>query len=198
MQFSKNAERRGFGGSASSASGIKDKGVNTANTSDVSAALAKSAQRVSNRMNSAGHCLQGVREAVKAAGIDVSDWEEGTPRGSISFFQRHPEMFEEVKFVNIGNGKGRQINSTDLPNLPAGYIVCWVPDRNSEQYKEQPGHISITNGNGQAYADETDNLDWGDYSDGTNMSGKGEHGYFRVFRLTSNWEVKNGKLVFNK
>ena len=59
----------------------------------------------------------------------------------------------------------------------------------------EPGHISITNGNGQAYADETDNLDWGVFNSSKN-AGKGEHGTFRVFRLTDKWKVIDGKLQF--
>ena len=109
-------------------------------------------------------------------------------------------MFEEVKYLNIGNGKAKLITYADLPKLPAGYIVIFIPD---PKFSTEPGHIAITNGNGQGYADEGDNLNWGDYSeatqkDGTNKSGKGEHGTFRVFRLTDKWEVDpaTGKLVF--
>ena len=70
-------------------------------------------------------------------------------------------------------------------------------------HSQKEGHISITNGNGQAYSDETDNLNWGGYSGkdwtGKDASGKGEHGYFRVFRLTNKWSVgPDGKLVFKK
>ena len=76
--------------------------------------------------------------------------------------------------------------------VPICHIVVWIPDNN---FKSEPGHISITNGNGQAYADETDNLDWGVFNDKKN-SGKGEHGTIRVFRLTDKWKVENGKLKF--
>lgn len=124
----------------------------------------------------------------------------GTAKGSVSWFESHPEMFEEVKFVDIGGGQARQITSADLPNLPAGYIVLWVPGE-GDAYKNQPGHASITNGNGLAYSDETDNLGWGDFttSDVEHGSGKGEHGTFRVFRLTDKWVVdpQTGQLVFN-
>ena len=120
---------------------------------------------------------------------------EGSPKGTVGWFERHPDMFEEVKYIQSGNS-ARQINSTDLPNLPAGYIVVWIPD---SKFASRPGHISITNGSGQAYADETDNLDWGSYrgkdSEGE-ATGKGEHGTIRVFRLTNKWKVENGKLKF--
>ena len=85
--------------------------------------------------------------------------------------------------------------------MPAGYVVLWKPGA-GEEYNNQPGHASITNGNGLAYSDETDNLGWGDFNttSAENGSGKGEHGTFRVFRLTENWNVDptTGKLVFTK
>lgn len=180
--------RRGFAGK------VADGGVNTQNTSQASVALAKSAQATARRMNSGGMCMTGFRDAMLYAGITAAnskDLVEGTPKATIGWFERHPNMFEEVKYIQSGSS-ARQINSTDLPNLPAGYIVVWIPDNN---YKSEPGHISITNGNGQAYADETDNLDWGVYN-GSKNSGKGEHGTFRVFRLTDKWKVENGKLKF--
>ena len=180
--------RRGFQGK------VTDGGVNTTNTSQASVALAKSAQATARRMNSAGKCMTGFRDAMLNAGVTVAnnnDLVEGSPKGTVGWFERHPDMFEEVKYIQSGSS-ARQINSTDLPNLPAGYIVVWVPDNN---FKSEPGHISITNGNGQAYADETDNLDWGVFNDSEN-SGKGEHGTFRVFRLTNKWKVENGKLKF--
>lgn len=180
--------RRGFQGK------VTDGGVNTTNTSQASVALAKSAQATVRRMNSAGKCMTGFRDALLNAGVTAAnnkDLVEGSPKGTVGWFERHPDMFEEVKYIQSGSS-ARQINSTDLPNLPAGYIVVWIPDNN---FKSEPGHISITNGNGQAYADETDNLDWGVFNDKKN-SGKGEHGTIRVFRLTDRWKVENGKLKF--
>ncbi len=180
--------RRGFAGK------VHDQGVNTTNTSQASITLAKSAQNVAKTMNSAGYCMTGFRKAMLEAGISAAeaiDLVEGTPKATVGWLERHPDMFEEVRYVQTGSG-ARQINSTDLPNLPAGYIAVWIPDEN---FSNEPGHISITNGNGQAYADETDNLDWGVYH-GNKNAGKGEHGTFRVFRLTDKWKVVNGKLQF--
>ena len=180
--------RRGFQGK------VTDGGVNTTNTSQASVVLAKSAQATARRMNLAGKCMTGFRDAMLNAGVTAAnnkDLVEGSPKGTVGWFERHPDMFEEVKYIQSGSS-ARQINSTDLPNLPAGYIVVWIPDNN---FKSEPGHISITNGNGQAYADETDNLDWGVFNDKKN-SGKGEHGTIRVFRLTDKWKVENGKLKF--
>ncbi len=187
-----DGSRRGFVGFHN------DKGVNRANTSSASALLAMHAKNVANRMQTSGYCMTGFRSALKEAGIDTSDLTESKPRASINFFERHPDMFEEVKYINIGGGKSRQLNSTDLPKLPAGYIVVWVPDRSIDsQFASREGHISITNGNGEAYSDETDNLNWGNYTkEGDTGSGKGEHGHFRVFRLTDKWKVDpaTGKL----
>ena len=182
--------RKGFQGR------VKDDGVNSQNTTNASYVLATFGQKIAQEMNSGGMCMTGFRKAMLEAGVEAAnskDLQEGTPRATVGWFERHPDMFEEVKYLNIGGGKSRQINSSDLPNLPAGYIVIWIPD--SKYIPEEPGHISITNGNGQAYADETDNLDWGVYH-GKKNSGKGEHGVFRVFRLTNKWTVENGKLKF--
>ncbi len=188
LHLSRN--RKGFKGK------VADEGVNRQNTTNASYVLATFGQKIARAMNSGGRCMTGFRQAMLEAGVDAakaSDLKEGTPRATVGWFERHPDMFEEVKYINIGGGHSRQLNSSDLPNLPAGYIVVWIPDN---RYKaEEPGHISITNGNGQAYSDETDNLDWGVYQ-GNRNSGKGEHGVFRVFRLTDKWTVANGKLKF--
>lgn len=193
MTYSKRAGRRGFAGNIYDR--IPDEGVNSRNTSEASKVLAEYAQKTARNMNTSGYCMTGFRAAIRNAGIDDSDLKEGKPRATVGFFERHPDMFEEVKFINVGGGSARQINSTDLPNLPAGYIVIWIPDQNDKNFKDLEGHISITNGNGQAYADETDNLDWGVYH-GSKNSGKGEHGTFRVFRLTDKWKVEDAKLKF--
>ena len=188
MTLPDNTIRRGFDGK------VHDQGINTTNTSQASVVLAKSAQSVVEEMNSAGYCMTGFRKAMLNAGIsaaEATDLVEGTPKATVGWFERHPDMFDEVKYVQTGS-VARQINSTDLPNLPAGYITVWIPDKN---FSNEPGHISITNGNGQAYADETDNLDWGVFNSSKN-AGKGEHGTFRVFRLTDKWKVIDGKLQF--
>ncbi len=201
--------RNGFEGK------VADKGVNSQYTSEASQLLAKTSQQIAKDRNSGGHCLQAVRDAMVETAIiknsdkrkdqtigEFSDFNQGTSRGAVRFFLDHPEAFEEVRMVKDGNN-ARQINSTDLPSLPAGYFVLWIPDDDFVKNREvaEPGHISITNGYGQAYADETDNLDWGNYRglgvDKKDASGKGEHGTFRVFRLTNKWKVENGKLKFN-
>lgn len=208
MQWRNDSWRHGFEGK------VQDRGVNSAYTSEASHLLAQKSQKIALTRNSGGHCLQAVRDALVDAEIiknpdkrkdqtvgKFSDFTQGTSRGAVRFFLDHPDAFEEVRMVKDGN-YARQINSTDLPSLPAGYIVLWVPgdDFIKGRKEAEPGHISITNGYGQAYADETDNLDWGNYRglgvDKKDASGKGEHGTFRVFRLTDKWKVENGKLKF--
>ena len=72
------------------------------------------------------------------------------------------------------------MNATDIFNLPAGYIVVFIP---GEGYENQSGHAFITNGNGQGYSDEVDNLRWDDFVSAGCGNGKGEHGHFVVFKL---------------
>ena len=148
-----------------------------------------------------GLCLTGVKKAMAAAGIDVSQMVDygSQPKYVKNWFEAHPEMFTPIEYVSNGDGTAREINAADLKNLPAGCIVIWVPGDNAS-YDDQPGHIAITNGNGQGYADATDNLEWGSYNNTkTGDSGKGEHGTFIVYKLSDNWTVdpQTGKLVLN-
>ena len=91
-------------------------------------------------------------------------------------------------------GLAREINLSDIRTLPAGYIVIFEPEENSS-YGNQAGHIVITNGYGQGFSDSTDNLGWGIYSNNKAESGKGEHGKFKVYKLSDNWRISDGKLV---
>lgn len=104
-------------------------------------------------------------------------------------------MFEEVKYVSLGNGTSRELNASDIKNLPAGYIGVFIP---GDGYEDQAGHTFVTNGNGQGYADEVDNLSWDDYKSNGSDSGKGEHGKFVIYKLSDNWTVdpNTGKLVY--
>lgn len=96
------------------------------------------------------------------------------------YLAAHPEKFEEVKYVSLGNGTSRELNASDIRNLPAGYIGVFIP---GPGYENQAGHAFITNGNGQGYADEVDNLRWDDFKSGGAGNGKGEHGTFKIYRL---------------
>ena len=137
---------------------------------------------------SSGHCLNGVKQAFQKAGIDISDMTKygNTPKYIQNWFKAHPEMFTPVEYVSLGNGTAREINASDISNLPAGYVVVYIP---GEDYGNQAGHIAITNGNGQGYADATDNLQWSNYNNNKDDSGKGEHGKFLVYKLSDNWAV---------
>lgn len=145
-----------------------------------------------------GYCLTGVKAAMTEAGIDVSQMTDygNTPKYIKNWFEAHPEMFTPVEYVSLGDGTAREINAADIPNLPAGYIVIWNP---GDSHEDQAGHIAITNGNGQGYADATDNLQWGNYNNNKGDSGKGEHGTFVIYKLSDNWAVdpQTGKLVLN-
>jgi hypothetical protein len=142
--------------------------------------------------------LDGVKRAMRNAGIDVSGMSKygNTPKYVKNWFDANPKMFTQVKTVANADGSTRALNYSDLKTLPAGYIVLWMPDSNSE-YADQAGHSAITNGYGQGSGDATDNLEWGAYTTSNNTSGKGEHGHFVVYKLSDNWEVDaSGKLVF--
>ncbi len=192
-----NGQRRGF-------KHEKAKGVNVNTTSgqisDEAKTLAQAAHNVvaknPNNTNS-GYCLTGVKEAMRNAGIDVSEMIKygSEPKYVKNWFAAHPEMFTPIEYVETGDGTARSINASDLDNLPAGCIVIWEPESGSS-YNDQAGHIAITNGNGQGYSDATDNLGWGTYSNNKAESGKGEHGRFVVYKLSDNWEVDaaTGKL----
>ena len=148
-----------------------------------------------------GLCLTGVKKAMAEAGIDVSQMVDygSQPKYVKNWFEAHPEMFTPIEYVSNGDGTAREINAADLKNLPAGCIVIWVPGDDAS-FEDQPGHIAITNGNGQGYADATDNLEWGSYNNAkVGDSGKGEHGTFIVYKLSDNWTVdpQIGKLVLN-
>ena len=176
--------------------------TNTSNgqISDEARALANAGYEIAmeNPNNtSSGRCLNGVKQAFQKAGIDISDMTKygNTPKYIQNWFKAHPEMFTPVEYVSLGNGTAREINASDISNLPAGYVVVYIP---GEGYGDQAGHIAITNGNGQGYADATDNLQWSNYNNNKGDSGKGEHGKFLVYKLSDNWTVdpNTGQLVF--
>ncbi len=142
-----------------------------------------------------GNCLTGVKTAFKNAGIDVSDMSKygSVPKFAKNWFDAHPEMFTPVEYIETGNDTARKINSSDINSLPAGYVVVFIPE--GGKYESEAGHIVITNGYGQGLSDTTDNLGWGIYSNHKAESGKGEHGTFKVYKLSDNWDVSNGKLT---
>ena len=172
---------------------VKDKGVNPYNEngkliSDIDRALAEHASNVASDLSTTGQCFTGYKHTLLTAGViknygAIRD-ENGnitTPRAAIDWFQERPEMFTEIKYVQDDDGEYRKINSTDLYDLPAGYIIMYSPEE-GEEFAKEAGHACITNGNGQCYADHTDRLHWEDFK-------KGEHGSFHVFKLNDeNWQ----------
>ena len=143
-------------------------------------------------MGTGGLCLTGIKASFESAGISQKgeivypkghkDW--GKPIENAKdlrfYLDAHPEKFEEVKYVSLGNGTSRELNASDIKNLPAGYIGVFIP---GEGFEDQAGHAFITNGNGQGYADEVDNLRWDDFKSSGAGNGKGEHGTFKIYRL---------------
>lgn len=129
-------------------------------------------------IDSNGNLIEGKLITVHQAGTPI-----GVARDADLYFAAHPEKFEEVKYVDLGNGTSREINASDIHNLPAGYIVVYEPGAG---FENQAGHIVITNGNGQGYADEVDNLRWDDFVSNGAGNGKGEHGTYKIYRLKVN------------
>ncbi len=154
--------------------------------------LAEYASDVASDMGTGGLCLTGVKAAFESAGVaDRSevvypkghkDW--GKPiedaKDLVYYLKAHPEKFEEVKYVSLGNGTSRELNGSDIKHLPAGYVGVFIP---GPGYEKQAGHAFITNGNGQGYADEVDNLRWDDFKSAGAGDGKGEHGTYKIYRL---------------
>lgn len=181
-------------------------GVNTSTTNGTirktDEILARAAHNVvsKNPSNSSGECLTGVKEAMKEAGIDVSGMAKygSVPKYALNWFEEMASkgVFTKVEYVSTSSDKSRAITDADIPRLPAGYFVIFVP---GEGYDNQAGHIAITNGNGQGYSDSTDNLAWGRYTTSRSDSGKGEHSKFYVYKLSDKWSVDaaTGKLKLN-
>ncbi len=154
--------------------------------------LAECASDVAAMMDCGGNCTTGVKASLQSAKVvnDRSKIGFKNPDGSwnkcenakdlATYYSKHPELFEEVKYVSLGDGTARELNATDIKNLPAGYLGVFIPGKG---YEHQAGHAFITNGNGQGYADETDNLRWDDFKSRGIGDGKGEHGTYRIFRL---------------
>ena len=194
---SKTYRRRGFHHEQS-------KGVNTKTTTghisqqeNILATSAHNYVKTTNPHNTnSGNCLTGVKGAMKNAGIDISDMVRygSVPKNVKNWFDVHSEMFTPIRYVKVGENKGRDIVESDIRNLPAGYIVIFIPEASS-QYSSLEGHIAITNGNGQGLADASDNMQWADYESTRGGRGKGEHGTFFIYKLSDNWEVgADGKL----
>lgn len=152
-----------------------NKGVNRKNTSDEEVCLALYAQAIADEISNVGACYTGVKKAFLSAGIidNYDDMPRGDAKDSISYFDANPEKFKKIDVLE-----------KNLKKLPAGKIIVYT----KEGY---PGHICVTNGNGQAMSSSTDNMGW--------LDSKGEGAGYVVYELTDGWEYDSDtrKLVFN-
>lgn len=167
---------------------FEDKGVNAkleggTTIPDVDRALAEYASHVADYISSSGFCFTGGKHALYSSGViqnygeirDENDVKIGSPRNAVDWFQKRPEKFTQIKYVEDDDGVIRKINASDLYDLPAGYIILLTPD-SDEEFDDEVGHFCISNGNGQAYGDHPDNFNWENFA-------KGEHGSVAVFKL---------------
>ena len=103
------------------------------------------------------------------------------------FYENHPEVFSEIKYVDKGDGTSRELNTTDVHNLPCGYFGVFTPGKG---YEKESGHAFVSDGFGGCFADEHDNGNWAHFG-----NGKGEHGSMRVYGLSNSVvPVKSEKL----
>ncbi len=93
------------------------------------------------------------------------------------FYSAHPEVFTAVKYVDNGDGTSRELNATDVHNLPCGYFGVFTP---GEGFEDESGHAFVSDGFGGAFADEHDNGKWAHFG-----NGKGEHGKLNVYGLSN-------------
>jgi hypothetical protein len=168
----------------------KDKGINTTNASSVDILLAKNGADTANTLRTSGACLTGAKQTLIGSGA-VSAEEMSTFSNAYqlaNFLSKYPERFIEITHIQISDTVAREITAGDLSSLPAGCIVVF----GNKNRTDVPGHAAITSGNGQMYADEVDNSNWDNFvASKANQDGKGEHGYFRVFKLNPNYYTMN-------
>ncbi|MBE7712534.1 MAG: hypothetical protein E7Z87_02180 [Cyanobacteria bacterium SIG26] len=172
---------------------VKSKGVNiyTFDNKEIdlpSRILAEYGVQVAEDLSTTCQCFTGLKHTLLSAGVisdygDIKD-ENGKsisePRKAVNWFASQPEKFTEIKYVENEDGTIRELNSTDLYDLPAGYIVLWIPEE-GETFAKEAGHAGTTNGNGQLNGDHPDSFRWEYFR-------KGEHGTVRVFKLNDkNW-----------
>ena len=148
--------------------------------------LAQNGVDAANILRTSGGCLTGAKQALIGCGAvtvdEMSTFDEAYRLAK--FCEKHPERFEEIKYVQISEDVVREITAGDISKLPAGYIVVY----GNKSRTDVAGHAGITSGNGQIYADEVDNANWDNFvSSNKEQNGKGEHGYVRVFRLKDDY-----------
>ena len=172
---------------------VDSKGVNiyTSDGKEIdipSRVLAEYGVKVSNDLSTTTQCFTGLKHTLLSSGV-ISDYADikdengkmiSTPRRAVEWFANQPDKFTEIKYVRNEDGTVREINSTDIYNLPAGYIVLQIPEEGKE-FENEAGHAGTTNGNKQLEGDHSDSFRWEYFP-------KGEHGTIRVFKLNEkNW-----------
>lgn len=133
---------------------------------------------------SGGRCKTGVAVTIEySMGIDHTKIRSAdgkslpNAKDLVKFYSAHPEVFPEIKYVNNGDGTSRELNSTDIQDLPCGHFGVFTP---GEGYENEAGHAFVSDGFGGAFADEHDNGKWAHFG-----NGKGEHGKLNVYGLSS-------------
>lgn len=135
-------------------------------------------------LESGGACKNGVSVDIECClGIDhrkirgVGGRSIPSAKLLTEFYNAHPEVFTPIKYVDNGNGTSRELNASDVDNLPCGYFGVFTP---GEGYEKEHGHAFISDGFGGCFADEHDNGKWAHF-----RNGKGEHGKLDVYGLTN-------------
>lgn len=144
-----------------------NKGINTGKgVTKEDICLAKYAKAVSDDLSTYARCYTGVKHSLWSAGVlnDYADVPGNKAKAAIKYFDNNPDKFEKL-----------DVKKEDLKNLPAGRIIVYKKDSEPNL----PGHIAITNGNGQEMSDNTDNMGWLE-----RHSGDAD---FSVYKLTDNW-----------
>jgi len=143
---------------------VDDKGISDRNCRQTDTVLAQYGQKVATDMNTEGGCYTGVKHSLLSAGVikDYGDMPKGDAKSAKEFFDLNSSHFTKVPVNSVD----------DLKKLPAGHIVVY---QNNEPGR--PGHIAITNGNGQEYSDHTGNMNWN----------KEHGGGYAVYKLSDKW-----------
>lgn len=170
-------------------------GLNLNNASSVDLLFARNCADSAATLRTSGGCLTGIKQALIGSGA-VSEAEMRNFNNAFQlakFLEKHPNRFQEIKYVQLSDNVVREFTASDVEHLPAGYIVVY----GNRSRTDVPGHAGGSTGNGQIAADEFDNANWDNFaSKSDNQNGKGEHGYVRVFRLNPEYyTVQNGRLV---
>ena len=98
----------------------KDKGINYNNARNIDLLLAQNGADAANILRTSGACLTGAKQALIGSGaVTVDEMKTfGHAFQLAKFCEKHPERFEEIKYVQI-------FSKEDLKKLPAGVILVY-------------------------------------------------------------------------